>query len=59
MAFDIRILQKRIWRYLHGHFEIALYVDTFEAIDKEYARIADPEGNLIEIGSFDRSFDHR
>ena len=66
---------------LNGHFEIALYVDTFEAVDEEYARavakgarsvlepttepwgqrtcyIADPEGNLIEIGSFNRPFDH-
>jgi len=67
---------------LNGHFEIALYVDTFEDVDKEYARIiaqggssvlepttepwgqrtcyiADPEGNLIEIGSFNRPFDRR
>ena len=64
---------------LNGHFEIALYVDTFEEVDEEYARIiargaqsvlepttepwgqrtcyiADPEGNLIEIGSFNRPF---
>ena len=63
----------------NGHFEIALHVDTFEEVDKEYARvvarggrpilepitepwgqrtcyIADPEGNLIEIGSFNRPF---
>ena len=61
---------------LNGHFEIALYVDTFEEVDAEYAKavergarpvlepttepwgqrtcyIADPEGNLIEIGSFE------
>lgn len=67
---------------LNGHFEIALYVDTFEEVDKEYARIvaqggrpvleptteswgqrtcyiADPEGNLIEIGSFNRPFDRK
>lgn len=67
---------------LNGHFEIALYVDTFEEVDREYARIiaqggrsvlepttepwgqrtcyiADPEGNLIEIGSFNRPFDRR
>jgi len=67
---------------LNGHFEIALYVDTFEEVDREYARItalggqgvlepttepwgqrtcyiADPEGNLIEIGSFNRPFDSR
>ena len=57
----------------NGHFEIALYVDTFEEVDLEYEKaiekgarsvlepttepwgqrtcyIADPEGNLIEIG---------
>ena len=66
----------------NGHFEIALYVDTFEAVDLEYAKaiekgaqsilepttepwgqrtcyIADPEGNLIEIGSFNRPFDRK
>ena len=66
---------------LNGHFEIALYVDTFEDVDVEYAKavekgarpvlepttepwgqrtcyIADPEGNLIEIGSFNRPFSH-
>ena len=64
---------------LNGHFEIALYVDTFEEVDSEYAKavekgaqsvlepttepwgqrtcyIADPEGNLIEIGSFNKRF---
>ena len=67
---------------LNGHFEIALYVDSFEEVDKEYARIiaqgghsvlepttepwgqrtcyiADPERNLIEIGSFNRPFDSK
>ena len=67
---------------LNGHFEIALYVDTFEEVDREYARIlaqggrtvlepttepwgqrtcyiADPEGNLIEIGSFNRPYERR
>ena len=67
---------------LNGHFEIALYVDTFEEVDAEYARIismgaqsvlepttepwgqrtcyiADPEGNLIEIGAFNRPFDSK
>ena len=66
---------------LNGHFEIALYVDTFEEVDKCFAEavskgatpvlepetekwgqrtcyIADPEGNLIEIGSFNKPF-HR
>lgn len=65
---------------LNGHYEIALYVDTFEEVDAQYARatalgaqpvlkpttepwgqrtcyIADPEGNLIEIGSFNRPFE--
>ena len=64
---------------LNGHFEIALYVDTFEEVESEYAKavekgaqsvlepttelwgqrtcyIADPEGNLIEIGSFNKPF---
>ena len=64
---------------LNGHFEIALYVDTFEEVDKRFAKavkkgatpvlepktekwgqrtcyIADPEGNLIEIGSFNKPF---
>ena len=64
---------------LNGHFEIAMYVDTFEEVDAEYAKavekgaqsilepttepwgqrtcyIADPEGNLIEIGSFNKPF---
>ena len=67
---------------INGHFEIALYVDTFEQVDREYHRIvgkgatpvmqpttepwgqrtcyvADPEGNLIEIGSFNRPFEER
>jgi len=69
-------------RGINGHFEIALYVDTFEQVDREYHRIvgkgatpvmqpttepwgqrtcyvADPEGNLIEIGSFNRPFEER
>ena len=64
---------------LNGHFEIALYVDTFDEVDEEYRKavaagagsvlepitepwgqrtcyISDPEGNLIEIGSFNRPF---
>ena len=67
---------------LNGHFEIALYVDTFEEVDAQYTNaiakgarsvlvpttepwgqrtcyIADPEGNLIEIGSFNRPFDSK
>ncbi len=64
---------------LNAHFEIALYVDTFNEIDKTFAEavlkgatpvlepttepwgqrtcyIADPEGNLIEIGSWNKAF---
>lgn len=64
----------------NGHFEIALYVDTFEEVDKRFNEvvakgvtpvlppetepwgqrtcyIADPEGNLIEIGSFNKPFE--
>ena len=64
---------------LNGHFEIALYVDTYEEVDKQFKEItskgatpvlepttepwgqrtcyiADPEGNLIEIGSFNKPF---
>ena len=60
---------------VNGHYEIALSVENFAAVDKIYAEviaagaesimepttepwgqrtcyIADPEGNLIEIGSF-------
>ena len=73
----------RKYEYLkgfNGHFEIALYVDTFELVDEEYHKaiangavsvlepttepwgqrtcyIADPEGNLIEIGSFNKPFE--
>lgn len=75
-------MTNRKYEYLkgfNGHFEIALYVDTFEEVDKEYAKavakgarsvlepttepwgqrtcyIVDPEGNLIEIGSFNKPF---
>lgn len=64
---------------LNGHFEIALYVDSFEEVDERFSEalskgatpvlepktekwgqrtcyIADPEGNLIEIGSFNKPF---
>lgn len=75
-------MTNRKYEYLkgfNGHFEIALYVDTFEEVDEEYTKaiakgarsvlepttepwgqrtcyIADPEGNLIEIGSFNKPF---
>lgn len=65
---------------LNGHFEIALYVDTFEEVDKCFVEVvskgatpvlepttepwgqrtcyvADPEDNLIEIGSFNKPFE--
>ena len=81
---DFERMTSRKYEYLkgvNGHFEIALYVDTFEEVDIEYQKaiekgaasvlppttepwgqrtcyIADPEGNLIEIGSFNRPFTH-
>lgn len=80
---DFEKMTSRKYEYikgLNGHFEIALYVDTFEEVDTAYndavkkgavsvlepetvpwgqrtCYIADPEGNLIEIGSFGRPFD--
>lgn len=80
---DFEGMTHRRYEYLkgaNGHFEVALYVDTFDEVDSEYARIvaagaqpilppttepwgqrtcyiADPEGNLIEIGSFNKPFD--
>ena len=79
---DFEKMTSRKYEYikgLNGHFEIALYVDTFDEVDKAYddavskgavsvlapetetwgqrtCYIADPEGNLIEIGSFNRPF---
>ena len=79
---DFENMTSRKYEYikgLNGHFEIALYVDTFAEVDAAYNHavskgavsvlppetemwgqrtcyIADPEGNLIEIGSFDRPF---
>ena len=64
----------------NGHFELALYVDTFDEVDRAFADviskgaepimepttepwgqricyIADPEGNIIEIGSFGKPFE--
>ena len=80
---DFEKMTSRKYEYikgLNGHFEIALYVDTFEEVDKVYSDviskgavsvlgpetepwgqrtcyIADPEGNLIEIGSFNKPFE--
>ena len=79
---DFENMTSREYEYikgLNGHFEIALYVDTFEEVDNAYedavskgaisvlapetepwgqrtCYIADPEGNLVEIGSFGRPF---
>ena len=67
---------------LNGHFEMALYVDTFEEVDEAYKKavengatsvlepelepwgqrtcyIADPEGNLIEIGSWNKPYEEK
>lgn len=81
---DFEKMTHRKYQYLqglNGHFEIALYVDTFEEVDQAFEEVtkkgaqvvlppenepwgqrtcyvADPEGNLIEIGSFNRPFRH-
>ena len=75
-------MTSRKYEYVKGmnaHFEIALYVDTFDEVDKTFADavskgatpvlepttepwgqrtcyISDPEGNLIEIGSWNKPF---
>lgn len=76
---DFEVMTKQKFSYikggLNGHFEIALSVDDFAAVDKAFKAaiqagakavmppnteawgqrtcyVADPEGNLIEIGSF-------
>ena len=80
---DFEKMTSRRYEYVkgrNGHFEIALYVDTFDEVDKAYedavskgaesvlapetepwgqrtCYIADPEGNLVEIGSFNRPFE--
>ena len=80
---DFETMTKRKYEYvkgLNGHFELALYVDTYEEVDKAFAvavskgaepvlepttepwgqrtcYITDPEGNLIEIGSFNKPFE--
>lgn len=76
-------MTNRKYEYLkgfNGHFEIALYVDTYEEVDEKYHEviskgavsvlepttepwgqrtcyISDPEGNLVEIGSFNKPFE--
>ena len=80
---DFEKMTSRRYDYIkgfNGHFEIALYVDTFEEVDAAFARavkngavpilepelepwgqrtcyIVDPEGNLIEIGSWNKPFE--
>ncbi|MBR2087895.1 MAG: VOC family protein [Oscillospiraceae bacterium] len=80
---DFETLTNRKYEYvkgLNGHFEFALYVDTYAEVDVAFADavskgaepvlkptmepwgqrtcyIADPEGNLIEIGSFNKPFE--
>ena len=80
---DFEKLTSKRYEYLTGvnaHSEMALYVDTYEEVDKQYKNaidhgaasllepttepwgqrtcfIADPEGNLIEIGSFNKPFE--
>ena len=80
---DFEKMTSRRYDYIkgfNGHFEIALYVDTFDEVDAAFTRavkngavpilepelepwgqrtcyIADPEGNLIEIGSWNKPFE--
>jgi len=80
---DFEKMTSRSYQYvkgINGHFELALYVDSFDDVDKSFDEViakgareilrpttepwgqrtcyvADPEGNLIEIGSFDKPFD--
>ncbi|MFA9378791.1 MAG: VOC family protein [Lachnotalea sp.] len=77
---DFEKMTKRTFNYaanINGHYEIALSVENYTAVDKVYNEvilkgaktvleptteeweqrtcyIADPEGNLIEIGSFNK-----
>ena len=80
---DFEKLTGKRYEYLKGfnaHSEMALYVDTFEDVDKEYLHaiengagsllepttepwgqrtcfITDPEGNVIEIGSWNKPYE--
>ena len=82
---DFEKMTDRTYDYvggLNGHFEMALYVDTFAEVDAAYQEavrqgatpvlapttepwgqrtcyIADPEGNLIEIGSWNKPFESK
>ena len=82
---DFEKLTSKRYEYLKGvnaHSEMALYVDTFEEVDKEYLHaiengagsllepttepwgqrtcfITDPEGNVIEIGSWNKPYEKK
>ena len=82
---DFEKMTSRKYEYVkgfNGHFELALYVDTFDEVDRTFNRvikqgarpilepttepwgqrtcyIADPEGNLIEIGSWNKPFEEK
>lgn len=82
---DFEKMTNRKYEYvkgLNGHSEIALYVDTFDEVDKAFENainkgatpvlkpttepwgqrtcyIADPEGNLVEIGSWNKPFESK
>ncbi len=82
---DFEKMTSRRYEYLkglNGHFEIALYVDTFEEVDVSFRHavnngatpvlepttepwgqrtcyIGDTEGNLIEIGSWNKPFEEK
>ena len=82
---DFETMTSRRYNYingLNGHFEIALYVDTFEEVDSSFRHavengaepvlepttepwgqrtcyVADPEGNLIEIGSWNKPYEKK
>ena len=82
---DFEKMTSRKYEYvkgLNGHFELALYVDTFDEVDEEFKKavehgatpvlppelepwgqrtcyIADPEGNLIEIGSWNKPYEKK
>ena len=82
---DFEKLTSKRYEYLTGvnaHSEMALYVDTYEEVDKQYKNamdhgatsllepttepwgqrtcfIADPEGNIIEIGSWNKPYEEK
>ena len=82
---DFEKMTGRRYEYIkgiNGHFEIALYVDTFDEVAAAFKNavengatpvlspelepwgqrtcyIADPEGNLIEIGSWNKPYEEK